>query len=76
MVVNKSNYTLKDILETSWFSGDVLTHNLYSYSFTNDIKTFNEQRAYLTMLGRSRLLELICQYDPHADPIEFEGSDS
>ena len=76
MVVNKSNYTLKDILETSWFSGDVLTHNLYSYSFTNDIKTFNEQREYLTMLGRSRLLELIYQYDPHADPIEFEGSDS
>jgi hypothetical protein len=75
-ISNKKDYTLKDVFPSEWFYGDKLACDLYGHKYSNDVELFDKQKAYYKTLGRSRMLQLISDYDSNAEPVILNGSDA
>lgn len=70
-----SPYTLKDVLTAEYFNGNnTLKWNVYTFTFTNDIKVIDNRINELNEMDRSELINIISELYPESEPIKVEGS--
>ena len=75
IIGSSHNMIYNDIIDDRFISNKKLTKNVYSFSFNNDIKQWNDAKESLEALSREDLLLFIQMgFGDDVDPIKVEGT--